>query len=1389
MSAPITPRTVAHRALALLFVLLSLPLTALADDDTGFYFSYYTTGVYIKELGSFEKPKLTVPDDYKGTPVYSSSNTDMATVDAATGEVSYVGAGKGVATHKKNADFKLSYDLCGDVVITASLPADGGYAAREVQYHIFYCNKKKVVRSMTDWNALDDETCTQTECPEPEWTLPGPKPSTVRYRYFVYIYNTYLVDVQTDLTFSSTKGSRGNVDVFGYVKGNGHTFTVDYQDVGDSYAPIKSLVGVVNNLKITGSIYLPRSIHSYHCAGLAMQVLKQGEEGSSYYYPKIFAKPEAIIDNCYNDVSFKQDGWAMFGSNNTWMGGFVYKVYDNNSVTFRDCILSSKVNYKEFEQFGGFVTDREKGATVTFENCAADLHDNSASSTDDDLGFFIGKDKGKDTGKTYVTNCYYRPSSGKNPDVLTDTKKISSSEMTDGTLAYALGAGRTHDANPWRQTLGTDSGPHLKGSAPKSLEVFFKPATSHTTTAGGWSAMFFPTNISLPANVIPYVVTGVNEEDHTVAVSSYQGNTKYVPLLLYTDGDAQTINVPQCYYNQVSTDGRLRGVFDDLSSGDDCRMLDPSTGTFVKSTTASIPAWSSYLTGATADTYTIDQNGDYGIVCRIASKDDWNEFCKNYSGKRTTVYLDTDLALTDDDRRIWEFYGILDGQGHSITVSGSLQEYVFNTAVADIRNVRFAGEEGNITYSFVQTATGDLTFSDCLALSDFCVSWYSGANVTYSHSLEYLRDHGNSKWWAAYGENGNLKAVATEKIESGEAAYRLNDGRTGDDAVWKQTIGEDDMPQLMSQTSKEVFYAEGGTREASTTDKWATLFYPAEVELPEGVTRQTPLALRNDTLLVCEYLSGNIPAETPTLLYAPEGMPELTLPEVYYNKSEEDTWDEFVGCYAATTVSPDTARVLGSGAADEARFTTAETATSVPAWQCYLVPDTSEDGVELYDRYTVWSEGVWIMSKDEWNTFKTKYDNRRVDAQLLVPLTLTDADEPMAHFKGTFDCSGLTITTSGNPLFQTAEGTIRYAFHEGTQPLVSETADSLSFSDVKTTGSPLLGKAAHAVTFEHSLSDMRTNTDKRVDAFVSNIAEGAAVHAGSSYVWGNTCANAAQAPVATDEQMQSGEAAYALNAGRAGSDAMWQQIIGTDDGPQLYSFQSEEVFMAEAPDSLSAAGWGTFFYPRTVKKPTGISAYTFAGVEQMEGTTENVAILKAIEGDSIPGYTPVILCSLAEGENSTKALPLGIPNYYYNHIATDSLNVDTTQTYVLIGVSNEMEAVDGTYVLQRQKGVTAFYRVDASVGLPTIGAWKCYLLHNTAQDDTTGGDAGDTGEQTQSVRLSFDKPATSISPVSPFSSLDALMGDGHVYDLSGRRVTTLRKGEVYVRNGAKFIVR
>lgn len=286
MSTPIPFRTPTHRILALLLVLLCLPLTVLADaaadkDTAPFYFSYFTTGVCTKTPETFQKPTLTVPADYTGTVTYASGNTSIATVDASTGDVTYVGADSEMPNKQK-------CDLCGDVTITATLTADGNYPERTLEFHIFYCNEKKTIKSMDDWKWLGKNHKTT-------YNYERDTDVSIFRKTSLDFYQVYLVDVQTDLDFTvENHSSDGNINFCGYIEGNGHTFTMETSGKKD-FAPIKSLYGVVKNLRLKGKLAIEQStFFTHHIAALAYQTYPRRDRdvwGVAHTWPLDFAKP------------------------------------------------------------------------------------------------------------------------------------------------------------------------------------------------------------------------------------------------------------------------------------------------------------------------------------------------------------------------------------------------------------------------------------------------------------------------------------------------------------------------------------------------------------------------------------------------------------------------------------------------------------------------------------------------------------------------------------------------------------------------------------------------------------------------------------------------------------------------------------------------------------------------------------------------------------------------------------------------------------------------------------------------------------------------------------------------------------------------------------------
>ena len=106
-----------------------------------------------------------------------------------------------------------------------------------------------------------------------------------------------------------------------------------------------------------------------------------------------------------------------------------------------------------------------------------------------------------------------------------------------------------------------------------------------------------------------------------------------------------------------------------------------------------------------------------------------------------------------------------------------------------------------------------------------------------------------------------------------------------------------------------------------------------------------------------------------------------------------------------------------------------------------------------------------------------------------------------------------------------------------------------------------------------------------------------------------------------------------------------------------------------------------------------------------------------------------------------------------------------TGTYVLM----EAEALNGKYIMQKQGEKVGFFLVNSENAQPKLKANRAYM----------------TAPATGSVKafLLGDDAADAIQSV-----FDGLV-NGDAYDLGGRKVSKLQKGNVYIVNGKKVVVK
>ena len=236
-------------------------------------------------------------------------------------------------------------------------------------------------------------------------------------------------------------------------------------------------------------------------------------------------------------------------------------------------------------------------------------------------------------------------------------------------------------------------------------------------------------------------------------------------------------------------------------------------------------------------------------------------------------------------------------------------------------------------------------------------------------------------------------------------------------------------------------------------------------------------------------------------------------------------------------------------------------------------------------------------------------------------------------------------------------------------------------------------------------------------------------------------------------------------------------LLGCQDGDDkasggLYGTSSHPTFTITETDMPSvtlttAAEWATLILPFNAEIPDGLEVYSCAGTET-EGEDATLT-LEAVE--AIAANTPYIVKAAADFTHTFEG---------FGAAETTSYTVG-----MLTGTFAEMEAVEGTYVLQNQaeKGV-GFYKVETEK--PTVKANRAYL----------NAEAAPAGSNVQAFILkSIDGDGTTTGIGSTVAEADATV---NVYNLNGILVRQnvkmsealdgLQKG-IYIVNGTKKAVK
>lgn len=721
----------------------------------------------------------------------------------------------------------------------------------------------------------------------------------------------------------------------------------------------------------------------------------------------------------------------------------------------------------------------------------------------------------------------------------------------------------------------------------------------------------------------------------------------------------------------------------------------------------------------------------------------------------------------------------------------------------------------NVTLSFTNCYCGLTTYRTVSFSKLNHVGYFYDASIestaTISMNNSYALQLSSSGYAVTTPKNVNMISASAQK--GGEATYKLNNGRTGSKAVWLQTIGTDAHPQqrTFSAESKEVFTIKGGTLQ--TGGQWSTLYYPVEVTLPTGVSAYTINSLNDTTAIMT---SASTVAGVPVVLRDDtEGNnATITLPVGYYNETTQTG--------ILTGVLADTQKQTGWYTISNSDGTFTAATTKVRAFTCYM--NMGSNAVKTYSTEETAIE-VTIKSLDEWKSFIKEYSGKKVIARLECDLVLNDYGLTMNEFNGTFDGQGHTVTfnhfvtnkyASSCCMFNYARGEIKNLNMTGTMripvaglaicPLVTQTGgegiatpttlnitnchsdvqftaendgniidtatsafinkvtknSTATFTNCSFTGAfnaatvknaaPYVGaqepKSSGAQTvFVNCYSDISassiTNKTTDTDLYVATSQTDKDIDVNSENCYAHATddalgiSNVCGATIVTDSEATSGKVAYLLSDGNSST---WVQTIGTDKAPLLLTFNPKSLNVHKAVESTTeAAGqWATLYYPAAITLPDGVKAYTVSKVE--DGT---VTLVPA----DTTALTPLVLHS------ETAIGTLTLPETYYNEVMLET---------PLQNLYEDTPAEADWYVLTDNGETATFQKADGT----QLKQWQCFLMDST---QTAG-----------SLAVVIDD-ATGIDAVRVTTA------DGRIYDLQGRRVILMQKGQTYVKDGKKFI--
>lgn len=595
------------------------------------------------------------------------------------------------------------------------------------------------------------------------------------------------IDLGDDQTYISPTwhGEFSSQHYHGTFDGQGHTLTVHYNSSNKWHTPFSQTSGAtIKNLHVAGTIKSTSSEAS-HMSGLV-----SNSAGSD------------VIQNIWVSADIT-------GGSHSWIecGAFV-GCNNCGNTTITDCLFTGSITTTGGNNgcFAGF-NQGYQNSTITTNNCLSTGSFNFTSGT---------------VSRGTINNSYVKSY----PNSIPTGMQLTDAQLTDGTIAYKLQAGRTDMV--WGQRIGTDPEPLLTNN--ESYRVYRSINGGYTndpTLAYEGLQQDADDNYYLIGSLFDWqefadlvkttptanakMTADINLGDDQTMIGSE--STPYQGLF---DGQGHTLTVA---YSVTSSSSQHVAPFIKIKNATIQNLHVSGSITTAGMRPASITSYVSgtcYVRNCWSDVaITSSYNADIcagGLVTRI----------------------DTDQTLHMDDCK---FSGSITLSNNSGYRAGGLIGWTQNNGIAKVTNCLFA-----------PSALSTIKSSDD---NKMLVSGYQG-KVTITNC--YYNTVGASSNWVVQGT-----AATDAELSDGTTTTALNNGRS--EVIWVQDVLTN-QPQLAIFANKYTVPSSGiGTFSAK-----------AKFAVPEGLTAHYCKTYNSEAGTVSvANIDGAVPANTGVLLRGTPG--------------------------------------------------------------------------------------------------------------------------------------------------------------------------------------------------------------------------------------------------------------------------------------------------------------------------------------------------------------------------------------------------------------------------------------------------------------------------------------------------------------------------------------